>query len=98
MGKAYASHYDVSFFAFGIAQIVVGYIGLQVMIGTWVAVVGLGFAFGLRIMLPMTIGSFFGAIEVLGWPWWGALLFAAPGLLFMIPGIIAEAIDGIRGR
>jgi hypothetical protein len=33
-----------------------------------------------RFSLPITVGSFFGAMNVWGWHWIGALVFAAPGL------------------
>ena len=46
-------------------------------------------------MLPLTIGTFFGALDVWGWPWYGALLFAAPGLLFTLPGAVGLALVGV---
>ena len=44
-------------------------------------------------MFPLTIGTFFGALDVWGWPWYGALAFAAPGLLFIGPALVTSAIS-----
>ena len=39
--------------------------------------------------------NFFGALDVFGWPWYGALFITLPGLLFMVPGAIGIAIVGL---
>ncbi|NPD16454.1 helix-turn-helix domain-containing protein [Xinfangfangia sp. D13-10-4-6] len=57
---------------------------------------GLALALFLRLMLPMSIGSYFGAVEVMGWPWWAGILAVLPGLLFIIPGLIANAFAAAR--
>ena len=46
-------------------------------------------------MFPLTIGTFFGALDVFGWPWFGALALAAPGLLFIVPAMITSAIANL---
>ena len=46
----------------------------------------------------MTIGTFFGALNVLGWHWFGALLLTVPGLIFMIPGAIGMALAGLAEK
>lgn len=88
----------IAFFAFGIAQSVVGYMGIEDGLGKWWAIGALVAAFGFRFTLPLTIGTFFGATNVLDWHWFWALLLALPGLAFMIPGLIAAAIEAVRGR
>ena len=45
--------------------------------------------------IVLTVGTFFGALDVWGWPWFGALIFAMPGLLFAAPGVIGVAIGGL---
>lgn len=86
----------VVFLAVGIAQLYGGFIGFEYFLGTGWAWAVMALAMMTRLMLPLTIGSFFGALNVWGWPWYGALLFAAPGLLFVAPAMIATAVDGVR--
>lgn len=68
---------------------------IQHELGGWWAFAALVAAFGFRFMLPLTIGTYFGAVEVLGWPWWGGVLIAAPGLLLIVPSILAQALEGL---
>ncbi|ULH08205.1 hypothetical protein [Alcaligenes faecalis] len=86
------------FMAFGFAQIWVGFIGFEDWLGS-------GWAWGIttvcvltRILFPLTVASFFGAMNVLGWHWALALLFAAPGLIFIVPGIIGMLFETLRMR
>lgn len=86
----------VALAAFGIAQLVIGFMGIKYGLGgfwAWAAVIA---AFMFRFTLPITVGAFFGAMNVLGWHWTLAVLFAAPGLLFVIPGVLAESISFLR--
>lgn len=86
------------FLVYASAQIVTGFIGIEYhtsIVWAWVA---LGAAFFLRFSLPITIGSFFGAMDVLGWPWYLALIFAAPGLLLVVPGSIVTVFSALRPK
>ena len=83
------------FFAFGIAQIAVGMLGIEYHFGSFWAYTAVFLAIFLRILLPVTIGSYFGAVDVLGWDWYFALAFATPGLLFVIPGLIAAVLSSM---
>jgi len=85
----------IFFLLVGIAQMVIGYMGIEYHLGG-------GWAIGLviaslvfRITFPLTIGTFFGALDVLGWSWIGALLITLPGLLLMVPGAIGMGIVGL---
>ena len=85
----------IFFLLIGLVQIVVGYLGIEYHLGS-------GWAIGLviasiffRISFPLTIGTFFGALDVFGWPWFGALALAAPGLLFIVPAMITSAIANL---
>jgi hypothetical protein len=80
------------FIAVAIIQTAVGYIGIEHHFGTFVAIVVIILAFFFRLMLPLTIGTFLGAMNVWGWPWYGALALALPGLLFAIPTLITAVI------
>jgi hypothetical protein len=81
---------------FGVAQFVAGYLGIEHHFGAGWATGVLVVCFLFRFMLPITIGSFFGAMTVWGWHWAFAALFAAPGLLFVIPGVIASVVSMVR--
>lgn len=83
------------FLGVGLAQLLLGVAGIQHELGGWWAFAALVAAFGFRFMLPLTIGTYFGAVEVLGWPWWGGVLIAAPGLLLIVPSILAQALEAL---
>jgi hypothetical protein len=81
--------------ALAIAQLVAGYAGIQHHLGAFWAFVAVALAFFARFTLPLTIGAFFGAMDVWGWPWYWALAFATPGLALMalmIPGVLAASL------
>ena len=82
----------ILFLIVGLIQIGVGYIGIEHHFGAGWAIGALVLGFSFRIMLPLTIGTFFGALDVWDWPWYGALALAAPGLLFVLPSLITAAI------
>lgn len=88
----------IIFLLVGVVQIYAGFIGIDYLFGYWWAVAAVGASFLLRIMLPLTIGTFFGALEVWGWPWYGALALAAPGLLFAIPAMTTVAVSSAFNR
>ena len=83
----------IIFLLVGIVQIYVGYIGIEYHLGAGFAIGALVLGFVFRIMFPLTVGTFFGAMDVFGWPWYGALAFAAPGLLFIVPALVTGAIS-----
>tara|TARA_B100001057_G_scaffold488706_1_gene573622 strand:- start:652 stop:1095 length:444 start_codon:yes stop_codon:yes gene_type:complete len=85
----------ILFLIVGIIQIYVGYIGIEYHLGAGFAIGALFIGFFFRIMLPLTIGTFFGALDVWGWPWYAALAFAAPGLLFIVPALVTTAIGSL---
>jgi hypothetical protein len=78
-----------AFLVFAAVQIAAGYVGIEHGMGYLWALVALSAAVIFRFTLPITIGAFFGAMNVWGWHWAFALLFAAPGLVFALPGVIA---------
>ena len=88
----------ILFLGYGFLQIVVGFVGIEYHLGVIWAAIALGAAFVFRFILPLTVGSFFGAMDVLGWHWALAALFAVPGLLFIVPGVIVLVLDAVRGR
>ena len=79
----------------GFAQMIIGYIGIEYHFGAGWAIGAVVLALMLRFSLPLTVGTFFGAIDVFGFSWVVALLITLPGLILMIPGAIAVGIAGL---
>lgn len=88
----------VIFTALGIAQLVAGYVGIEPYLGNILSFVVVLLFLVLRFTLPISICAFFGAMNVWEWHWTVAALFAAPGLLFMMPGILAPVFSFIKNR
>ncbi len=82
----------LAFLGFCVAQIVAGYQGIEYYTGHIWAIAALIAAFVFRFTLPLTVGAFFGAMYVWGWPWIGALAFCAPGLIFVVPSLVFRFI------
>lgn len=85
----------ILFLAFGIFQVVIGYQGIEYHLGAGWAIAAIAVAFGFRFMLPITIGTYFGVVDVLEWHWFIGLLIAAPGLMFMAPSIALTILEPI---
>tara|TARA_B100001287_G_C22457651_1_gene423540 strand:- start:272 stop:682 length:411 start_codon:yes stop_codon:yes gene_type:complete len=88
----------IAFLIIGIVQAIVGYLGIEYHLGTLAAVIAILIAFFFRIMLPLTIGTFFGALNVLNWHWFGALILTIPGLLFVVPAMVTAAIGSLMQK
>ena len=79
----------------GLAQMVIGYIGIEYHFGAGWAIGAVVLALMFRFSLPLTVGTFFGAMDVFGFSFIVALLITLPGLLLMVPGAIAAGIAGL---
>jgi hypothetical protein len=88
----------ILFISFGIFQLVIGYQGIEYHLGAGWAVAALACTFIFRFTLPITIGTYFGVVDVLEWHWAIGLLVAAPGLLFMAPSIALAAFEPIVSK
>lgn len=84
------------FSIFAIAQFVAGFVGIEAELGSIWAYIAIFVALGLRFTLPITIGAFFGAMNVWGWHWAAAALFALPGLIFIIPGVLSALLALVK--
>ena len=82
--------------AIGLLTIGMGYTGIaeEFGIGWGVAALGAGIVF--RFTLPLVVGVFFFVTNQLDWHWSIAVLICAPGLVFMIPGLVMEMIKSAR--
>lgn len=88
----------IAILVFGVLQIYAGYLGIAHHIGVGWAIAAVMLALIFRFTLPVTIGAFFGAMNVWDWHWLAAAAFAAPGLLLLIPGTIAGLVSASKRR
>lgn len=84
--------------AYALAMLVAAWMGIDYYWGPFAAGAILFACFLLRLSLPGTVFAFLGALNVWDWPWYGALVFAAPGLAFMAIGVTGQLIGGLFGR
>jgi hypothetical protein len=75
---------------FGILQLWAGWDGIEHNFGWGWAVAAVALAFIFRFTLPVMVGCYICAHDIWGWNWFFAALFAAPGLIFMIPNIVVS--------
>lgn len=80
----------------GVLQLITGIIGVNHVAGWIGIVVACAISSLFRIELPFMIGTFICAYSVWRWPLPLALLFAAPGLLFFLPDVVAS-LGGMLG-
>ena len=85
----------VIFLIVGLVQIYAGYLGIEYHLGSGWAIGAVIATLFFQFPIILTVGTFFGALDVWGWPWYGALVFAMPGLLFALPGVVGVAIVGL---
>lgn len=88
---------SVGILIFGLAQIFAGFVGIDHYFGAVWAVGAIAVACFLRFSLLISVAAFFGARDVWGWHWTVAAVFAAPGLLFMMPGFFVKLKAMARG-
>jgi len=82
--------------AFRLTRAVIGTIGLQHELGLPWALLALACLVLFRLALPIRIGAFIALMSLWGWPWYAALLFAAPRLPMMLPGLLSSALARYR--
>lgn len=86
---------------YAVVQLYAGYAGIEYHLGVAWAIAAVIVTFVFRLGLLITIGAFFCALNIWNWHWIFALLFAAPGLVFlalMLPRIFASVIDGLHWK
>jgi len=86
------------FLSMAVVQIGAGYIGLDDSFGTGWAVAAVVLAFMFKFTLPLVVGTYLCATEILGWHWALGALVAMPGLLFMIPSLLVSALTSFKEK
>jgi len=86
----------ILFAIYAVAQILASFAGFDFYVGPFLAAVIVGVCLWFRFTLPLTIAAFLGAKNVWDWHWLLALIFAAPGLLLVIPSILGSLLDSAR--
>src|SRR5579884_4237767 len=86
----------ILFAVYGVAQLFAAFAGFDYYVGAIFAGVIIAACIFFRFTLPLTIASFLGAKNVWEWHWFFALIFAAPGLLLVIPSILGGLMDQAR--
>lgn len=77
----------------GVAQLYLGYVGIEDWLGIGWALGALALAFFARIMLPLTVGTYLAMANVYGYEWWVAAIVAAPGLLLILPAMVSDTFS-----
>lgn len=82
---------------YGLTQLVMGYVWFEDIlqiptIPLWFLI---GFLIVSRIVFPFSIGAYFAAIEVWGFEWWQAALFAFPGLAIAAIAFLGVMTDSV---
>jgi hypothetical protein len=88
--------FGLGFVCWAIAQFIAGYGGISNYAGSGWAIAAIVVSFIFRFTLPITIGAFYGAMTVWDWPWYYALLFSAPGLALVLPGILMSILGNFN--
>jgi hypothetical protein len=84
--------------AFFLFKSYLGFIGIEHYFGWFAALAALALALLLRIVFPLSIGSFFGATVVMGWPWWVGVIIVMPSLLLITPALVSAALASASSR
>lgn len=87
-------------FAFCAAALILcgmAWIGLEDVFGWRWALGGVILGIVIRLNIPVLVGLYFYAHNVLGWPQPEALVFALPGFLIMTPSVAVEVFGLLVG-
>jgi hypothetical protein len=88
--------FALAFFGFGILQLIAGWAGIAHSFGSGWAVAAVVVALMFRFTLPIVVGAFLCAKDIWGWHWFFAAIFAAPGLLFMVPAFFGSLAGALK--
>lgn len=85
----------IAMLGLGLFQARLGFLGIEYHFGEGWAWATIGATFLFRSFLPIAIGAYFGAVDVMHWDWYIGLLVAAPGLLFALPSMVMMALSDV---
>lgn len=88
----------LAFWGFGLFQLGAGWAGIESQWGWGWGLVAVTLALVARVTLPIVVGCYLCAHDLWGWNWFFSALFAAPGLIFMIPALVADMLSAARRR
>jgi hypothetical protein len=78
--------------AIRVTRVVIGTIGLQHELGIACAIIGAAAVLLFGFTWFIRIGAFMALVSLWRWPWFAALLFAAPRVVLMIPGLVSTVV------
>lgn len=84
------------FLGYGVLQLGAGWAGIENSFGWGWGVAAALAAIFFRFTLPVVVGAFLCAKNLWHWHWFFALLFAAPGLLFMVPAFFGSLAGSFK--
>ncbi|HEY3808940.1 MAG TPA: hypothetical protein VGL50_03300 [Steroidobacteraceae bacterium] len=79
-----------------VGWVALGAAGLWVGLGPAWAVLALAALALFRFYVPLRLGVLLGAVGLLGWPWFVALIIAVPRLVLMLPGYASMLLARAR--
>jgi hypothetical protein len=82
---------------YGLFQVVFGFQGIEYHLGSFWAWVAVAVAF-MGFFLPISIGSFYGAVDVHGWGNIAGAIFAFPAIIVWVVAIVGGLTGGLVGR
>lgn len=77
-------------------QVYLAYLGIMFYLGQSLSIVILAISLAMQFPIPVLIGAFLGAFKVFGLHWALSLLVVMPGVVFMSPHLVKDAIHRIR--
>jgi hypothetical protein len=86
-----------AFIAYAVTVICAAYAGLNLVLVGWLTVLAIFACLFTRFTLPLTVAAFFGAWKAWEWHPVLALLFVAPGLVLVVPSVLAHIVAGTIG-
>ena len=74
-------------------HIIVGFLGLQYYFGSIMGIFLIIMCFLLKFFIPISIATFFGALNVIEWHWIPSLLISLPGIIFLKPSFLTKNVQ-----
>lgn len=82
--------------ALRVSRAAVAFVGMAACLGVPWALLIVALAAAARLHWVIRVAAFLTLLLLWRWPWWAALLLAAPRLLLVLPGLINTALARLR--